>query len=286
MDTFIKIINCCYQEETKTNQNNIELKVPITPIETLQLENKPEQNQMIIDNSEPLIIESTNIKTNSNNIASNNTNNTSNNLLILDDSSNINVNNNITNGRNINTDIDLKTSFSPSKKKVIYSNSISNNQNMNKIFNTTLDVKKLANSLISKSNASKNNKSNNTNNTILTLNDLILINQNQNQEEKNNEIIGSKLLLSGELFFWKEIIISSNGIKTSLRKEKDEHVFFGVKNILNKSGEPYNDLIINFFYHDEDTDLLETNTGRAFEIFYNKRVREYVLRFLHPNIIL
>ena len=93
-------------------------------------------------------------------------------------------------------------------------------------------------------------------------------------------------MLSGELFFWKEIIISSNGIKTSLRKEKDEHVFFGVKNILNKSGEPYNDLIINFFYHDEDTDLLETNTGRAFEIFYNKRVREYVLRFLHPNIIL
>ena len=154
---------------------------------------------------------------------------------------------------------------------------------MNKIFNTTLDVKKLANSLISKSNASKNNKSNNT---IITLNDLILINQSQNQEEKNNEIIGSKLLLSGELFFWKEIIISSNGIKTSLRKEKDEHVFFGVKNILNKSGEPYNDLIINFFYHDEDTDLLETNTGRSFEIFYNKRVREYVLRFLHPNIIL
>ena len=59
-----------------------------------------------------------------------------------------------------------------------------------------------------------------------------------------------------------------------------------MKNISNKSGESYNDLIINFFYKNEDMDLMETDTGRAFEIFYNKRSREYILRFLHPNIIL
>ena len=113
---------------------------------------------------------------------------------------------------------------------------------------------------------------------------MILI--NQNQEEKNNEIIGSKLLLSGELIFWKDIIISSNGIKNSLRKEKDDHVYFGIKNITNKSGEPFNDLLINFLYQQEDSDFVETNTGTVFEIFYNKSLREYILRFLHPNLIL
>jgi hypothetical protein len=286
METFIKIINCCYQEEEKANQNNNEIKVPITHNETLDIENKPKQNenQIIIDLQEPLIIEPLkNNKRNSNNnnnltLNNTNTNNTSNNNIITDES----INNNLANNKSINVSIGLRTPLSPPRKKLIYSNSIQNNKNFSQIFNNNnFDMKKMANSLISKSNPSKNNKSNNT---ILTLNDLIFM--NQNQEEKNNEIIGSKLLLSGELFFWKDIILSSNGIKNSLRKDKDEHVFFGVKNILNKSGESFNDLIINFFYKEEDIDLMETDTGRAFEIFYNKRSREYILRFLHPNIIL
>jgi hypothetical protein len=37
--------------------------------------------------------------------------------------------------------------------------------------------------------------------------------------------------------------ISINGIKNSLSKEKNDHVFFGIKNILNNSNESYNDLI-------------------------------------------
>ena len=94
--------------------------------------------------------------------------------------------------------------------------------------------------------------------------------------------MGCKLLLSGELFFWKEIIISINGIKNSLSKEKNDHVFFGIKNILNNSNESYNDLILNYFYKEEDI----TDTGRVFEIYYNKKGKEYILRFLHPNLIL
>ena len=289
METFIKIINCCNQEENKKAHNNCELQVPINQNEiksNQKLKQKQKQKNIVIDKPEPIIIESPNIKSNENNITlntlnnTNNTNNTSNNNNILDD----NVNNKINNTENNKDSIvkpNLQTPFSPSKKRVIYSNSISHNRfNINKFINNNLELKKNTNSIISKSNASKNK----SNHTILTLNDLILI--NQNQEEKNNIIIGSKLLLSGELIFWKEIIISSNGIKNSLRREKDDHVFFGVKNIQNNAGEPYNDLIINFFYQEEDINLVETNTGRAFEIFYNKRLREYILHFLHPNLIL
>ena len=131
--------------------------------------------------------------------------------------------------------------------------------------------------------SSKNCKESNSNKeTILTLNDLVLI---QNHEEKYSEI-GSKLLLSGELFFWKEIILQTNGIKNSLRKEKDEHVFFGLKNKSNFAGALYNDLIINFFWHQDDVDMIETNTGRVFEIYYNKKTKNYTLKFLHLNLIL
>ena len=289
METFINIISCCNQEHI--TQNNLELQVPINPIEKISNQKK---SQIVLDKPEPINIESTNLKTNSNNITINTVNSLNNNYNINNNTNNnTNTNNNntdnftFTNEDNTNNkkdpkdkskNVNLKTP--PSKKRVAYSNSISHNHlNINKLFNFDAK-KKYTNSIVSKSNASKNK----SNNTIITLNDLILI--NQNQEEKNNEIIGSKLLLSGELIFWKDIIISSNGIKNSLRKEKDDHVFFGIKNITNKSGEPFNDLIINFFYQEEDSDLIETNNGTVFEIFYNKRLREYILRFLHPNLIL
>ena len=283
METFINIINCCSQEETQTIPKHLELQVPISPIEKKSNQKK---FQMVIDKPEQINIESINLKTNSNNITintlntlNNNNNNNTNNSNNSNNNTNINEKNldKSSNSKNKNKRLSLK--IAPSKKRVSYSNSISYNQfNIHKLIN--LDPKKGTNSIISKSNASKNK----SNNTIITLNDLILI--NQNQEEKNNEIIGSKLLLSGELIFWKDIIISSNGIKNSLRKEKDDHVYFGIKNITNKSGEPYNDLLINFLYQQEDSDLVETNTGTVFEIFYNKSLREYILRFLHPNLIL
>lgn len=299
METFMKLIYCCNKEEIKKDQQNFEFQVPFKK----ENENNNQQLQLIQDISEPMIIDSSKIKSNDNNNAMNNTlnntNNTSNNNLINDSNSNsnniktinnninINLNNNIenninnTNRKNNIKNIIPKEPFIPSKKRIIYSNSISNNYfNINKAINNKESKKNLG-SIFSKGNASKNNISNYG--SILTLNNLVLT--NQNQEEKNIEMC-SKLLLSGELFFWKEIIISSNGIKHSLRKEKDDHVFFGVKNISKISGEPYNDLIINFLYREVDSNLIETNTGRVFEIFFNNKIKEYILRFLHPNLIL
>ena len=295
MKTFINIIQCCSQEEIKKGENIYEYQIPIYN----ENENtKPQEIQSFQEKKEHLIIDSSYIKANENNNTMNTLNNTfnTNYNIISECVQNINNNlntklNNINIDKNNNNEIKSnnikikKESFSPSKKRIIYSNSISHNYfNINKAINNNLGNKNNRGSVISKSNASKNNMSNYG--SILTLNNLILT--TQFPEEKNNTTIeiGSKLLLSGELFFWKDVIISTNGLKNSLRKEKDDHVFFGVKNISNNSGEPFNDLITNFFYQEEDSNLIETSTGRIFEIFYNKKIKEYILRFLHPNLIL
>ena len=352
MNTFLKIINCCFQEESNTEKNNYEMEVPIkndnekdidihkeihnNEIEKeieMEIENNrqkshvKERNDSMVNDSSHLITNdnnntiinntlnnlnntltnvnnslnnvnttlnnvnntlnnTNNILNNSNNILNNNNNITNNNILIGNlNNSNI-INNNFNNKKSVEKVKNYKIpNLTPLKKRIIYSNSIShNNINIKKAINNNFESKKNLGSIISKSKKSRNNISNNG--TILTLNNLILTNQIQNtQEEKINEI-GSKLLVSGELIFWRELIISTNGIKYSLRKEKNDHVFFGVKNILNKAGESYNDLIINFFYQHQDKNIIETKTGRVFEIFYNKKIKEYILHFLHPNLIL
>ena len=277
MDVLIKIIHCCNKEEVKNNQSNCEIEVPFNKNDKIQHKTVIDKSKFTINN-ESLNLKSTEINTNTlntlnitNNTSTLNiTNNTSNNNIIDETYNNFNNNEN-----KIKNKIQKEILFSSSRNGIIFSKCISNNNN-------NIESKKMSESLISKSNIS-NHTSNKG--TIFTLNDLILINQNQ-EEEKDYEI-GSKLLLSGELFFYKEIIISTNGIKNSLRKEKkDDHVFFGLKNILNSYNDSYNDLIINFFYQKEDSDLIETNTGRVFEIYYNKKGKEYMLHFLHPNLIL
>ena len=268
MNNFIKLFQCCNEEEIKKAQDNSEFHVPIN---NFNENNNIEQSYIIEKNTDLPKIEVSKIKSNENNNTMNtkiNTNNTSNNNII--DDINSNVNKNIENKIN-----NIQKPFSPSKKRILYSNSISH-----KIINNNLERGKSSNSLISKSNNSKNLSNNGS---ILTLNNLILI--SQCPEEKKKEI-GFKLLLSGELFFWKEIIISPNGIKNSLKKQKNDHVLFGIKNILNKAGEPYNDFIINFFYDINDAKLIETNTCTIFDIFFNKKIKEYIFHFYHPNLIL
>ena len=270
MDAFIKLIYCCYQEEIKNNKIHNELEVPI---EKEGIKDKKMNVKTVIDKSkinyESLNFNSTEANNNTTEIFTNTLlNNTNNNIMI--DNSNNNSNNN---SNEINNKL---LSSPPINKKGIHNTAISNNHiHLNR---NNLEIIKYSKSLISKNDQKNKNSSNKG--TILTLNDLILI--NQDADEKSMHEIGCKLLLSGELFFWKEIIITTNGIKNSLRKEKSDHVFFGIKNVLNNSNESYNDLIINYFCQEEDI----TSTGRVFEIYYNKKEKEYLLRFLHPNLIL
>jgi hypothetical protein len=273
MDTLIKLIYCCFQEEINNNKNHNELEVPIGKE---VIKDKKIKVKTVIDKSkinyESLNLNSTEANNNTTEIFTNTLlNNTNNNIMADNNNSNSNSN-------SISHEINNKLLLSspPNKKKGIYNTAISNNYfHLNK---NNLEIKKYSHSLISKND--QINKNSSHKGTILTLNDLILI--NQDADEKIMHEMGCKLLLSGELFFWKEIIITTNGIKNSLRKEKSDHVFFGIKNILNNSNESYNDLILNFFCQEEDI----TSTGRVFEIYYNKNDKEYSLRFLHPNLIL
>jgi len=119
--------------------------------------------------------------------------------------------------------------------------------------------------------------------SVLTLNDLDLYVKVPEEKQENC----SKLLLTGELFFDKELIIQTNGLINSMRKMKDDHVFFGIKCKSNANCcFNYNDIIINYLYQIEEEDAIETETGRIFEIFYNKTSKDYSLKFLHPTLIL
>ena len=118
--------------------------------------------------------------------------------------------------------------------------------------------------------------------SVITFNDLVLTLKNTDEIHEN----GSKLLISGELLFYKEIIIQTYGLKNTRRKQSDDHVYFGLKNQKNPSScFNYNDIIINYVPC-EETESVETTTGRVFEIFYNKTSKDYTLKFLHPNLIL
>ena len=299
MDSFLNLIHCCKKDDVIKNQSKSEVSVPLDNQQikyknTQKIQLSPDKNEKVND------INNINNSFNENNNPNVNT---------TEDNSFNNTNSNLNRSQNMQNQSQdtfqksdtiaiknqsLKDSNSPKKNKDNCDPNLSNNHiNLNKIINNnssknvTTNVfmearKQSSSSMISKKN-SKIYKENSNKDTILTLNDLVLI--NQNQEEKVNEM-GSKLLLSGELFFWKEIIIQTNGIKNSLRKEKDDHVFFGIKNKSNYAGAMFNDLIINFFWHQEDVDIVETNTGRVFEIYYNKITKDYTLKFIHPNLML
>ena len=316
MDSFLNIIHCCRKEEIINEQTKNEVNVPIDNNQKIK------NYQTIPYSPEFKYLDSSNIKSsdinktmtlndnnnNQNNITNeNNSNNNSSvkNNNILNNENRESIVNNTNQNENQNNQnhilinkvdtfaINNQKESTSSRKKILNSTNIianNNHANINKVINAlnntnnNLEISKnLTSTNILKINNKNLKDSVSNKGTILTLNDLVLI--NQNQEEKIYEI-GSKLLLSGELFFWKEIILQTNGIKNSLRKEKDDHVFFGLKNKSNYAGVMYNDLIINFFWHQEDVDIIETNTGRVFEIYYNKKTKDYTLKFLHPNLIL
>ena len=298
MDSFLNLIHCCKKDDVIKNQSKSEVNVPVDNQikykNTQKIQLSPDKNEKVNDINNINNSFNENNNPNFNTTEYNSFNNTNSNLnrsqIMQNQSQDIFQKSDTIAIKNQS----LKDSNSPKKNKDNCDPNLSNNHiNLSKIinYNSSKNVttnlfmearKQSLSSMISKKN-SKIYKENSNKDTILTLNDLVLI--NQNQEEKVNEM-GSKLLLSGELFFWKEIIIQTNGIKNSLRKEKDDHVFFGIKNKSNYAGAMFNDLIINFFWHQEDVDIVETNTGRVFEIYYNKITKDYTLKFIHPNLML
>ena len=157
---------------------------------------------------------------------------------------------------------------------------------------------------------------NNTNNISNNNNDTNINNNNSNEHIKNTETNNSKtnsnnknkdsilsfsnfpisppresicipkelkLLLSGSLFFDKEIIITNKGMLNGLRNKEDGQVFFGLKNTKDYTGAYYNDFVLNFQYNSNE--INDTSTSRVFDITFSKKTRDYVFYMIHNSLI-
>ena len=107
-------------------------------------------------------------------------------------------------------------------------------------------------------------------------------------KEEEKGIIGPKILLTGDLFFGKEIIITTNGMINGLREKNDGLTFFGLKNITNYRGTYYNDFVINYQLEEEEKKRKknDSSTGRVFNLSYQKKTKDFSLYMIHNSIII
>lgn len=91
-----------------------------------------------------------------------------------------------------------------------------------------------------------------------------------------------KLILSGELFFDKQIIIDSQGFEYGLRKKKDGHCYIGLSNSYDRNGNLLNDYIVTL----KGINNNSSDSKRLFEIVFDKNECVFVLNFLHKTLTL
>ena len=262
MEKILNILNCCSREDIhKKSEINI------------QGDNSTENNQSSInnktyekDNASELKSESLIIKQTEGNITNGNNNNKK--------EENKKVKINTKNKENQKNNKKSKSKNKHNKEIIAKKDETMTVEDQNKILSNIFKYRSSSRKDIRPSIIHKD--------SVITLNDLVLNLKNTDEIHEN----GSKLLISGELLFYKEIIIQTYGLKNTRRKQSDDHVYFGLKNQKNPSScFHYNDIIINYVPC-EETESVETTTGRVFEIFYNKTSKDYTLKFLHPNLIL
>ena len=114
---------------------------------------------------------------------------------------------------------------------------------------------------------------------VISISDLSFISEKNEEKESF-----SKLLLTGDLFFNKEIIINDCGMINSKRNKKDGYTAFGLNNSVDINGKLNNDFIINFKRDKEEIGNVETESGKVFEIKFNKERKEYTLYFVNPYL--
>ena len=113
-------------------------------------------------------------------------------------------------------------------------------------------------------------------NTVLSITEIPLLSEIQEKEEENY----SKLLLTGDLFFSKEIIITDTGMLNSKRNKKDGFTIFGLKNTKDI------DFIVNFDKPIDEVRNMDAISGKVFEIVFSKKLKEYSLFFVNPYLYL
>lgn len=103
---------------------------------------------------------------------------------------------------------------------------------------------------------------------------------NKNIFKFNNEPDDTKLILSGELFYNKEIEIDKNGMKNGLREINDRVALFGVNNGDEKDN---NDIYFCDFF----LNLKKVHGNEnIFKIYFDNNTNNYILYFIHNSLIL
>ena len=152
------------------------------------------------------------------------------------------------------------------------------------------------------------------NNTNKDQNDKINNNNSNNFKNNfffNNNIIKPKLILSGELFYNKQVTLESTGLKSNSRKNNNSASLSPANNIVitsfgigtnnnkkncsaSKLSFCINDYTLNFKFNQNNSENNFSNndnntisySGRIFEIRYDKILRKFTLYFLHDFLIL
>ena len=124
----------------------------------------------------------------------------------------------------------------------------------------------------------------------ISISDISFVSENNEKKENFSKLFSilsfSKLLLTGDLFFNKEIIINERGMINSKRNKNDGYTVFGLKNSVDILGKLNNDFIINFKRDIDEIGNVETETGKVFEIKFNKKKKEYTLYFVNQFLYL
>jgi hypothetical protein len=88
----------------------------------------------------------------------------------------------------------------------------------------------------------------------------------------------TKLILTGDLFYNKNIEVNQNGMLNSLRKKNDNVAIFGIEGSKENSDDNSYDFNLNFPTNNEG--------GKIFKIYFDKIKKCYILYFLHNSLIL
>ena len=295
MNSFIGIFNCCkrvnYIKNNEVDIDSNNQKGEENEEDEKSSKKKSEINKIILDN-------------NNNNSIKDKNNNISMAHLLLNQSNSELYNNFLKNNMSLDKQNISLNNLNIEKTQKIMNGQDEYNNCSNKVINNNI----INNNIIKITN--NNNFLNMTQKDFGYISFCAQSNLNKSNLSLNKIIKPKNLLLSGNLFFGKTIKITQNGMENSLRNKNEFPIYFGTEAIVDKSGIPYNDFIVNYIpkkklkkkiSENENEKKFENNKeikemkdreneningGRLFQIIFDKNKNDYILNFIHSSLIL
>ena len=291
MNSFIGIFNCCKRVNyIKNNEVDIDSNNQKEE-ENEEDEKSSKKNKLIIEN-------------NNNNSIKDKNNNISMAHLLLNQSNSELYNNFLKNNMSLDKQNISLNNLNIEKTQKILNGQDEYNNYSNKVINNNI----INNNIIKITN--NNNFLNMTQKDFGYISFCAQSNLNKSIISSNKILKPKNLLLSGNLFFGKNIKITQNGMENSLRNKNEFPIYFGTEAIVDKSGIPYNDFIVNYipkkklkkkntdnenekkFENNKeikemkDKENENINGGRLFQKIFDKNRNDYILNFIHSSLIL